>query len=130
MSRRKDRERALAQKRLNPDYPGFRGYEHEPGREGSIPLTTAICSVCGRRRNVPLAVAQEEGDKFVCISCQQAGATAEALESEEGEVATEAETVAELEAEEEQEEVATEEEAAEDPPAGEATQEPEPTESR
>jgi uncharacterized protein CbrC (UPF0167 family) len=115
MSRRKDRERALAQKRLNPDYPGFRGYEHEPGRAGSIPLTTAICSVCGRRRNVPLAVAQEEGDKFVCMSCQQAGATSEALEAEdvqEEEVA--AETVAEVEA----------------APAEEAAQEPEPTESR
>mgnify|MGYP001445392855 CR=1 FL=1 len=73
MSRRKDRERALAQKRLNPDYPGFRGYQHEPGREGSIPLTTAVCSICGRRRNVPVVVAQEQGEKFVCISCQQTG---------------------------------------------------------
>ena len=73
MSRRKDRERALAQKRLNPDYPGFRGYEHEPGREGSIPLTMAVCSVCGRRRNVPVVIAQEQGEKFVCISCQQTG---------------------------------------------------------
>lgn len=81
MSRRKDRERALAQKRLNPDYPGFRGYEHEPGREGSIPLTTAVCSVCGRRRNVPVVVAQEQGEKFVCISCQQTGAEAEPPEA-------------------------------------------------
>ena len=113
MSRRKDRERALAQKRLNPDYPGFRGYEHEPGREGSIPLIAAVCSVCGRRRNVPLAVAQEQGDKFVCISCQQAGAAPETLETEgEQEEAMTEEAVAELE----------------DAPTEETAAEPEPTE--
>ena len=81
MSRRKDRERALAQKRLNPDYPGFRGYEHEPGREGSIPLTIAVCSVCGRRRNIPVVVAQEQGEKFVCMSCQRTGGESTPLET-------------------------------------------------
>ena len=71
MSRRKDRERILAQKRLNPNYVGFRGYDREPARTGSTPMTSLVCSVCGRKRNVPVGVAQEQGDSFVCSSCAE-----------------------------------------------------------
>ena len=71
MSRRKDRERLLALKGKNPDYPGFRGYEHEPDRQGSTPLATAVCTVCGRKRNVPVGTLQEVGEPFVCLSCQE-----------------------------------------------------------
>ena len=84
MSRRKDRERVEAMKRLNPDYPGFRGYDQEPSRTGGAPMATAVCSVCGRKRNVPVGVVQGEGEAFVCLSCQQEGAGGEA-EEEAGE---------------------------------------------
>ena len=71
MSRRKDRERVLAQKRLNPNYAGFRGHDREPARTGATPMTSLVCSVCGRKRNVPVGVAQEQGDRFVCSSCAE-----------------------------------------------------------
>jgi len=71
MSRRKDRERISAIKRLNPDYPGFRGLSSEPEKTGGAPLATAICSVCERRRNVPLGIVLEQNDSFVCLSCQE-----------------------------------------------------------
>jgi hypothetical protein len=71
MSRRKDRERISAMKRLNPDYPGFRGVSSEPAQTGGTPLATAICSNCGRRRNVPLGIVLEQNDSFVCLSCQE-----------------------------------------------------------
>ena len=71
MSRRKDRERISAMKRLNPDYPGFRGLSSEPAKTGGTPLATAICSNCGRRRNVPLGIVLEQSDSFVCLSCQE-----------------------------------------------------------
>lgn len=85
MSRRKDRERVLAQKRQNPNYVGFRGYDREPARTGSTPMTSLVCSVCGRKRNVPVGVAQEQGDRFVCSSCaeeQEASTTADASASD------------------------------------------------
>lgn len=74
MSRRKNRERFLEKKRVNPDYAGFRGYEKEPDRPGQTPTQAVACSVCGRKRNVPRGVAQEAGDQYVCLSCQQASA--------------------------------------------------------
>lgn len=87
MSRRKDRERVEAMKRLNPDYAGFRGHDQEPGRPGGTPLATAVCSVCGRRRNVPVGVALQEGEAFVCLSCQEeragAGTTEKPAEAPE-----------------------------------------------
>ena len=97
MSRRKDRERILAQKRLNPNYVGFRGYDREPARTGSTPMTSLVCSVCGRKRNVPVGVAQEQGDSFVCSSCieeQEAAAPPdpEATQPEESEVPDERES--------------------------------------
>ena len=82
MSRRKDRERILAQKRLNPNYVGFRGYDREPARTGSTPMTSLVCSVCGRKRNVPVGVAQEQGDGFVCSSCAEEQDTSTASDAE------------------------------------------------
>ena len=71
MSRRKDRERVLAMRRANPDYTGFRGSDQEPSRTGDAPMATAVCSVCGRKRNVPVGTVLEQGEAFVCLSCQQ-----------------------------------------------------------
>lgn len=73
MSRRKDRERFEAMKRLNPDYRGFRGYTAEPTQPGNTPLQSVVCAICGRRRNVPLGVAMEQKDRFVCQQCRDEG---------------------------------------------------------
>ena len=56
-------------KRLDPDYKGFRGLASEPDRPGKTPLEAAICTVCGRKRNVPRGVAAEQGERFVCAAC-------------------------------------------------------------
>ena len=69
MSRRKDKERFLAQRRENPDYKGFRGYANDPSRTGAIPLVAVNCSVCGKKRNVPVGIAEEQGERYVCITC-------------------------------------------------------------
>ena len=71
MSRRKDRERYEDLRRVNPEYSGFRGYEGEPGRAGNTPHQTMTCSVCGRKRNVPLGIAQEQGESYVCMTCME-----------------------------------------------------------
>ena len=71
MSRRKDKERFFSMKGLNPDYRGFRGYDEEPTRTGNTPLQAITCSICGRRRNVPLGIAEEQGDNYVCMSCSE-----------------------------------------------------------
>ncbi|MBI4202462.1 MAG: hypothetical protein HY532_05040 [Chloroflexi bacterium] len=73
MSRRKDRERFDAMKRLNPDYLGFRGYATDPTKPGNTPLHALVCTVCGRKRNVPLGIALEEKDHFVCQQCKDEG---------------------------------------------------------
>ena len=72
MSRRKDRERYQSMKQLNPDYHGFRGYQEEPTRPGKTPLQSLVCSACGRKRNVPIGIAMEQTEDFVCQSCQAA----------------------------------------------------------
>jgi hypothetical protein len=72
LSRSKDRERFLAMQRLNPEYQGFRGHGQEPTRQGNTPLQTMTCSVCGRRRNVAMGIALEQGDDYICLSCQEA----------------------------------------------------------
>ena len=61
MSRRRDRERYEAMKRLDPDYRGFRGHGSEPSRPGNAPLEAVTCARCGRKRNVPRGVAVEAG---------------------------------------------------------------------
>ena len=71
MSRRRDRERYEAMKRLDPDYRGFRGHGSEPSRPGNAPLEAVTCSACGRKRNVPRGVAVEQGDRFVCARCRE-----------------------------------------------------------
>ncbi|MBI4312723.1 MAG: hypothetical protein HY681_13220 [Chloroflexi bacterium] len=73
MSRRKDRERYEAMKRLNPDYLGFRGHTEEPTQPGNTPLQAMQCAVCGRKRNVPVGVALEQADRFVCQQCKDEG---------------------------------------------------------
>jgi formylmethanofuran dehydrogenase subunit E len=73
VSRRKDRVRYESMKRLNPDYRGFRGHGLEPDVPGQMPLQSVICSVCGRKRNVPLGVAVEQEGQYVCQSCQEEG---------------------------------------------------------
>ena len=73
MSRRKDRQRYESMKHLNPDYKGFRGYSMEPDQPGQTPLETLTCTVCGRKRNIPLGVAVEQGEQYVCQSCQEDG---------------------------------------------------------
>ena len=69
MSRRKDRERFLERKQLDPSYEGFRGF----GQDQTAPETALFqgitCSICGRRRNVLPEVA--EGDSYVCMSCRE-----------------------------------------------------------
>ena len=73
MSRRKDRERFEAMKRLDPDYHGFRGHAEEPSRPGKVPLEAVTCCVCSRKRNVPRGIALEQGDSYVCARCQGEG---------------------------------------------------------
>ena len=73
MGRRKDRERYLDRKRVNPDYQGFRGLDQEPSRPGNTPLQMVSCSICGRRRNVAVGIAEGEVDSYVCLSCREEG---------------------------------------------------------
>ena len=73
LSRRKDRRRFEAMKRLDPDYRGFRGRGKEPNRPGNTPLEAVTCRICGRRRNVPRGVALEHGDNYVCFRCTEEG---------------------------------------------------------
>ena len=70
MSRRKDRERFLQLKQLNPEYKGFRGGE-AGGAGADIPLETVTCSQCGRRRNVAVGIALEQGESYICLSCRE-----------------------------------------------------------
>ena len=82
MSRRKDRERVEAMKRLDPDYKGFRGHSNEPTRPGKTPLEAVTCRICGRKRNVPRGVALEQGENYVCSSCTENGSVSEAAKAE------------------------------------------------
>ncbi len=72
MSRSKDRARVMGMKRANPDYRGFRGYDQAHGAAGSAPLETVTCTVCGRRRNIAVGTAREQGDSYICLSCREA----------------------------------------------------------
>ena len=69
MSRRKDMARFEAMKRINPDYKGFRGHQLEADRPGQTPLQAMTCTVCGRKRNVPVGFVLEQEDRFVCQNC-------------------------------------------------------------
>ena len=71
MSRRKDLERFLRRKQENPGYQGFRG--DQTVTEPTPPaLTSAVCSVCGRKRNVASDALPEDPASFVCLTCQDA----------------------------------------------------------
>ena len=70
MSRRKDRERFLQMKHLNPEYKGFRGGA-AGGSGPEAPREMVTCSKCGRRRNVAVGIALEQGESYVCLSCQE-----------------------------------------------------------
>ena len=83
MSRRKDRERHEAMKRLDPDYKGFRGHIREPDRRGNAPLEPVTCSVCGRKRNVPRGIALEQGEAYVCTTCAEEGRVPEEAKAEQ-----------------------------------------------
>ena len=82
MSRRKDRERFLAMKGLNPDYVGFRGDGTQSAEADAIPLEGITCSVCNRRRNVPVGVAIKERENYICSTCQEDQAINEPLTKE------------------------------------------------
>ena len=71
MSRRKDRERFESLRRFYPDYKGFRGHDKESTKRGDTALQAVTCSVCGRKRNVPLGVPLEQGRTYVCLSCRE-----------------------------------------------------------
>ena len=71
MSRRRDRERYEAMRRMDPGYRGFRGHSSEP-RAVVEPLEPIPCTACGRTRNVPHSVATQQRDSFVCSRCQEA----------------------------------------------------------
>ena len=77
MSRRKDKERFLANRRQNPDYKGFRGYASDPARVGNTPLVPVTCTVCGKKRNVPVGIADEQGEGYVCMTCRDERETIE-----------------------------------------------------
>lgn len=65
MSKRKDREQIERRKRFDPGYKGYRGPTVRP--EPKPELKIVMCTVCGRKRNVPPDT-KEEG--FVCAACQ------------------------------------------------------------
>ncbi|MCY4367645.1 MAG: hypothetical protein OXE17_15680 [Chloroflexi bacterium] len=71
MSRRKDRERFQRIKEQNPEYTGFRGADTVVATPIPPPvLESAVCSVCNRRRNVPVETLPEDRASFVCLRCQ------------------------------------------------------------
>ena len=70
MSHKRDRERFLALRHQNPDYKGFRGYENDPSKTGNTPLVALNCSVCGKKRNVAVGIAEKRAEDYVCITCE------------------------------------------------------------
>ena len=70
MSRRKDRERFLQLKQQNPGYLGFRGNAPAAVAAPVPELTSMLCTVCQRKRNVPVESISGVGEDYVCIRCQ------------------------------------------------------------
>lgn len=83
MSRKKDRERYEAMRRINPDYKGFRGRGSEPNRSKATPLEAVVCTVCGRKRNVPVGIAMEQRDSYVCTRCTDEGRAPKLAEAQQ-----------------------------------------------
>jgi hypothetical protein len=76
VSRRKDRERFLRLKQQNPNYTGFRGDSTAPA-DPPAPLESVTCSVCRRKRNVPVDSLPQDRSTFVCLQCQERQAESE-----------------------------------------------------
>lgn len=70
MSRRRDRERFADMKCQNPQYRGFRGHAVEHTGVQSVALHSMTCSLCGRKRNVPVEDATGGGGEYICLSCR------------------------------------------------------------
>ena len=70
MSRRKDRERFLQLKQQNPGYLGFRGAALAAVSAPAPELVSVLCSVCRRKRNVPVESVARDGEDFICMRCQ------------------------------------------------------------
>ena len=70
MSRRKDRERFLQLKQQNAGYLGFRGGASAAVSAPAPELVSVLCSVCRRKRNVPVESVAGAGEDFICIPCQ------------------------------------------------------------
>ena len=72
MSRRKDRERFNRMKEQNPDYTGFRGADTVVAAPPPPPVLESVaCSVCQRRRNVPVETLPADRAEYVCLRCQE-----------------------------------------------------------
>ena len=70
MSRRKDRERFLRLKQQNSAYLGFRGAATAAVSAPAPELLSVLCTVCRRKRNVPVESISGAGEDFVCVRCQ------------------------------------------------------------
>ena len=70
MSRRKDRERFLRLKQQNPGYLGFRGSASAVVAAPAPALVSVLCTVCRRKRNVPVESISGAGEDYVCLRCQ------------------------------------------------------------
>ncbi len=70
MSRRKDRERFLQLKQQNPGYLGFWGAGLAAVSAPTPELVSVLCSVCRRKRNVPVESVAGDGEDFICMRCQ------------------------------------------------------------
>ena len=72
MSRRKDRERFHRMKEQNPEYTGFRGADTVVATPPPPPVLESVtCSVCQRRRNVPIDTLPADRAEYVCLRCQE-----------------------------------------------------------
>lgn len=83
MGRRRDLERYEKMKRLNPDYKGFRGHQNEPDQPGKTPLESVTCRICGRKRNVAVGIALEQGSSYVCVRCSDEDKVPEMAEAKQ-----------------------------------------------
>ena len=83
MGRRRDLERYEKMKRLNPDYKGFRGHQNEPDQPGKTPLESVTWRICGRKRNVAVGIALEQGSSYVCVRCSDEDKVPDMVEAHE-----------------------------------------------